>query len=289
VFLTVRSERAEQRAGMTLGADDYISKPFSERDILAAIAARTGRLRGIHERIAALTEQHRREIHAHWSHELLTPLNAVMGSLQLLDAEADTISRNDLKEILALVREAAERQERLAQKLIAYFRLEQRLHAPLTGTVLGCQAENAIIAGAARAAGAKSSPARLACSGEPGEVAVDEDTLACAIGEVVSNALNFSAPHGFVNVLGTNRGNRYRIEIIDNGPGLTTEQRASIGAFTQFERHVHEQQGLGLGLAIARATATLAGGHLTFGSPPGARGLTVVFDLPVKLPAGAKH
>src|SRR5208282_3329002 len=35
----------------------------------------------------AVTEHHRREIHALWSHELLTPLNAVMGALELLDME----------------------------------------------------------------------------------------------------------------------------------------------------------------------------------------------------------
>lgn len=281
VFLTARAARTEQREGMALGADDYITKPFTERDILDAIAARTNRHRNLRERIKQLAEQHRREIHAHWSHELLTPLNAVIGSLQLLDLEADTIGRDELKEMLVVIREGADRQERLARKLICYFGLEQRLHAPSPATRVRCEASEAVNGGAACADRTKNPDGKLTVFAELGEVAIDRESLTFAIGEVVSNALNSSAPSDAVIVTGTNRDGRYRIEITDQGPGLTAEQRASIGAFTQFERNVREQQGLGLGLAIAHATATLSGGHLTLEAAPGGRGLRVVFDLPL--------
>ena len=194
VFLTARAERADQREGIARGADDYITKPFSERDILEAIASRTGRHRQVREQIRQLTEERRREINAHWSHELLTPLNAVMGSLELLDLEADTIGRDELREMLALIREGAERQERLARKLIRYFSLEQALHAPAPAQRGCCQAERAIAAGAARADRAKTPEGELTVSAEPGEVAIDEESLAFAIGEIVSNALSFPGP-----------------------------------------------------------------------------------------------
>ena len=120
---------------MALGADDYITKPFTERDILDAIAARNKRHGGSwwREKIEQLAERQRRESNAQWSHELLTPLNAVIGGLDLLEMDAETISRDELKEMLALIRNGAERQERLARKLICYFGLEQRLHAPPLG------------------------------------------------------------------------------------------------------------------------------------------------------------
>jgi two-component system sensor histidine kinase/response regulator len=281
VFLTARAQRAQQREGMAAGVDDYITKPFSERDILDAIAARTERHRGVRAQVEQLAERHRREVNAHWSHELLTPLNAVMGSLQLLDLEVDTINRDELKEMLALIREGAERQERLARKLICYFNLEQMLQAPPSGRRSCCQAASAIRAGAARADRQKNLEGELTLSTAPGEVAIDEELLAFAIGEVVSNALNFSAPRGPVVVTGTNCDGRYRIEIADQGQGLTAEQRASIGAFIQFDRNAREQQGLGLGLAIARATATLSGGQVTLEAGPGGRGLNVIFNLPL--------
>jgi len=282
VFLTAQAERSDQRSGMGLGADDYITKPFTERDILDAIAARTQRHRSVREKISELTERHRREIHALWSHELLTPLNAVMGALELLDMEADTIKPNELKEMLALIREGAERQERLARKLIRYFSLEQQLQVPPPGQLVCCRADRAINA-AATSVDRKNDPGgQLTLAAEPGKVAIDEESLAFAIGEVVSNAMKFSAPGASVTVNGAICGERYRIEINDKGPGMTVEQRARIGAFMQFGRKEGEQQGLGLGLAIARATAQLAGGFLRLDDAPGGpSGLSVIFDLPI--------
>src|SRR3954471_5722008 len=40
IFLTARAERTEIRKGMELGADDYITKPFSGTELLNAIESR---------------------------------------------------------------------------------------------------------------------------------------------------------------------------------------------------------------------------------------------------------
>ncbi len=40
IFLTARSDRADLRSGMNLGADDYLTKPAAASEVLAAIAAR---------------------------------------------------------------------------------------------------------------------------------------------------------------------------------------------------------------------------------------------------------
>ena len=40
IFLTAKSERADLRKGMSQGADDYITKPFEEKELLDAIEAR---------------------------------------------------------------------------------------------------------------------------------------------------------------------------------------------------------------------------------------------------------
>ncbi len=43
IFLTARGERADQRAGMNLGADDYLCKPVDAEDLLATIRTRLRR------------------------------------------------------------------------------------------------------------------------------------------------------------------------------------------------------------------------------------------------------
>jgi len=45
VFLTAQGERHQQRAGMNLGADDYLCKPLDAEDLLAAVHARLQRRR----------------------------------------------------------------------------------------------------------------------------------------------------------------------------------------------------------------------------------------------------
>lgn len=43
IFLTAQGERHQQRAGMNLGADDYLCKPIDADDLLAAVRARLQR------------------------------------------------------------------------------------------------------------------------------------------------------------------------------------------------------------------------------------------------------
>ncbi len=45
IFLTARGDKQDLRAGMNLGADDYLAKPASAEEVLAAIAARLARQR----------------------------------------------------------------------------------------------------------------------------------------------------------------------------------------------------------------------------------------------------
>src|SRR5579859_3875263 len=43
IFLTAKGEKMDQRAGMDLGADDYLVKPVAKTEVLASIAARLQR------------------------------------------------------------------------------------------------------------------------------------------------------------------------------------------------------------------------------------------------------
>lgn len=281
VFLSAKAERDDLRRGMDLGADDYITKPFCERDIVGAIAARSSRKRSYQERIEVLANQRRHEINAQWSHELLTPLNAMFGCLGLLEAEADTIERSELRELLATIRAGAERQERLSLKLIRYFELEQLRESGRGVPGMRCDARQAVEAGADRAVREAATPRSVRVNAAACDVPLRGEFLSRAVFELVENALVFSPPESEVRLDGSRTNGAYRIEVVDTGPGLSAEQRAGFGAFVQFERSRREQQGLGLGLAIARATAALCGGSFTLEPGAAGRGLRAVFSAPV--------
>jgi len=51
--------------------------------------------------------------------------------------------------------------------------------------------------------------------------------------------------------------------VSDQGRGFTSEQIARVGAYMQFDRKLHEQQGQGLGLTIAKRLVELHGGKFS--------------------------
>lgn len=56
IFLTARSEKADLRAGMNFGADDYLTKPVVRDDLLAAVQARLSRADAVAQRVQEAAE-----------------------------------------------------------------------------------------------------------------------------------------------------------------------------------------------------------------------------------------
>ncbi|MCL1468595.1 putative bifunctional diguanylate cyclase/phosphodiesterase [Argonema galeatum] len=57
IFLTAKADRADFRVGMVLGADDYITKPFTRGELLEAIAARLARQKSITQPLTQALKQ----------------------------------------------------------------------------------------------------------------------------------------------------------------------------------------------------------------------------------------
>jgi signal transduction histidine kinase len=281
VFLTARAERNDQRRGMALGADDYITKPFTEREILDAIAARVRRQQPLRERVEQLMAERNTQIRANWSHELLTPLNGVLGGLEMIEEEADGIRPSELRTLLKLIRDGAERQQALSHKLMWYYELERLQVAPPATPAPVIDAVEPISTAARRAATDENRAADLEVRCASAKLWISESHLARAVSELVANAFRFSPPGKRVIVSTSSRDGRYAIEILDEGIGMTADECTHFGPFVQFGRKKREQQGLGLGLAIARSIARLAGGTLVLAPRTDQPGLRVTLELPL--------
>ncbi|MGA9381361.1 MAG: diguanylate cyclase, partial [Phormidium sp.] len=57
IFLTAKSDRVDLRLGMNLGADDYITKPFTPKELLEAITARLNRVAQQNQKLQQVTER----------------------------------------------------------------------------------------------------------------------------------------------------------------------------------------------------------------------------------------
>lgn len=280
IFLTARASRSDFRHGMQSGADDYITKPFSEQDIVGAISARTRRQQPSREHVARLLAERKIVADAAWSHELMTPLCGILAGLELLESAPMPPDPVEMKKTIAIIRAGAERQHTLARKLVTYFELERLKAHPPRPSGFTSDAVASLAAGAAHVAATHGRAHDLLTRFATGSVPVRESHLIAAISELVDNALRFSKDGQTVAVSGVSNGSHYRIEVLDQGVGMTAEQRAKVDAFRQFEREHREQQGLGLGLAIARSVGELAGGRLSLTPGPGGMGLRAALELP---------
>ncbi len=281
IFLTSRNSRVDQRKGMALGADDYLTKPYSPEELLAGIAGVMGKRAVLANRLHGYTEEHRRELAAPWGHELLTPLHGILGIASLLESEPGSVAPGELRELARAIHVSALRQQRLALQLVHYFQLERLKEFggdnPLGAVEAGSGIEDEVLGVAERAG--RSADLRVKCA--RAAVAIGAEWLRSAASELADNAFKFSPKGTPVTVTGRVVDGLYQLEVADEGPGMTPAERSAIAAFRQFDRAKREQQGMGLGLAITRNIARLHGGSLSLEPGPDGTGLRAIVELPL--------
>ncbi|THA24174.1 HAMP domain-containing histidine kinase [Streptomyces sp. RKND-216] len=113
----------------------------------------------------------------------------------------------------------------------------------------------------------------------------DPVTLSSALDAVVDNAVKFSPDGGAVTVRASSAGPDVRLEVADEGPGLSEEEFERIGdRFWRSNRH-QNVAGSGLGLSITRALLAAGGAEITY-TPNRPRGLRVIVTVPRNRPGG---
>jgi two-component system sensor histidine kinase QseC len=88
---------------------------------------------------------------------------------------------------------------------------------------------------------------------------VDPAAIDIALNNLVTNAANFSPPHGVITVRLSKKDNRYELSVEDEGPGIKEEDRERL--FERFYSRGNDQ-GAGLGLTIVQAIANRLGGRV---------------------------
>ena len=180
------------------------------------------------------------------SHELRTPLTALRLRLENVDpvpeeavAEAERLGRI-VDELLALARAGAPGEAAADVDLGALVRERIELWEPLA-------AERGV---------------RLELVGEGAMVRAGDGRIGQVLDNLLSNALDVSSAGKTISVV-LERG---ELHVVDEGPGLTVEQRAR--AFDRFWRAGGGADGSGLGLAIARRLVEVDNGSIELREAP---------------------
>ena len=284
VFLTARAEREHLRQGMVLGADDFISKPFSVKEIVEAVEATLNKHQRIYAKHESTITSLRKNITYALPHELRTPLQSILGFAELMNMDYEHISPDDIKMMSGMILKGGIRLQRTVENTLAYAQIEMIATDPekqrlLRNNILPdtvCVIEDSIASMAKKWNRTVDVQAKL----ENQVLRISVENLTRIIEEVVDNAFKFSKSGTPVVIKAINGKSSYKILIHDNGRGMTTEQIEHVGAYMQFERVLHEQQGSGLGLIIAKRLVELHKGALHIRSMQG-QGTIIAIEFKV--------
>ncbi len=289
IFLTARANPNDLRVGMNLGADDYLTKPFRVPDLLNAVQSRLKKYE--QEKIQADTrlEELRNSISLSLPHEFLTPITGILGCSELLLTSYDMLTRDEIMEMLTQLSTSARRLSRLTQNFILYARLisvsldkeNELLRKHLLGEDTTEAAKSVVIDVVSTKIAQDHRDADISITSDHDDVTVRirHIYLNKIIEEVIDNASKYSHPGSPINVVTVVTRTVFICTISNIGRFMTPEQIASIGAYTQFDRKIYEQQGSGLGLSIAKKLLELHNGELNIQSDEGQT--IVAFSIPL--------
>jgi signal transduction histidine kinase len=223
--------------------------------------------------------RYRSELIATISHELKTPLTAILGHAELI---ADR--HPEMTSIDAIIRNAG-RLNNLVANLLHYSRIQGRRETVRRAVDLAelCEASVDLLSIRAKQAGVAlqfdhPGPAPVVVFGDPEE-------LARVIDNMVDNAVKYTPEDGTVSVAMTVADDEVSVEVTDTGLGISQADQQHV--FSAFHRSTNPNAlsvpGTGLGLPIAQRIAESHGGTLSVTSELG-RGSTFRFTLPLRSP-----
>lgn len=226
-------------------------------------------------------EQLKRELTITISHELRTPLTALAGALDLLGEGASGELPPAAERLVSIARANSQRMKRLVDDLLDLEKLRVgELEFALQPHSVMSLLEPAV-SNHQTFAGRKAVDLALMAGSEALHVRTDADRFQQVMSNLISNALKFSPEQGQVMVRAVHRQDQVRIEVHDQGPGISRADQARL--FQPFRQLANSDGGhsggSGLGLAIAKALVEGMGGQIGIDSEPG-RGCCVWFTQP---------
>ncbi|HEV8644705.1 MAG TPA: ATP-binding protein [Burkholderiales bacterium] len=206
-------------------------------------------------RLLDLEEQKSRFLR-HVSHELKTPLTALREGVELLSDEVTGKMTAGQFEIARILRQNTLRLQKLIEDLLNYHSAQFHTSA-LTFSQFDLKAMVTRVA-QQHSLTMRSKNLSLNLSASDLHIEADENKIEAIIDNLLSNAIKFSPTGGTIRVQLRRRGSDAVIDVMDEGPGISPEERGRV--FEPFYQgntaYTGPVKGTGLGLAIVREYAT---------------------------------
>jgi two-component system sensor histidine kinase/response regulator len=266
IFLTAKATIENRREGMILGADDYIAKPFDIDLLIKSIKSRLYKEKKRKQSENNKLETLQYNISFAIPHELLTPLNGIIGLSGLMKDSEVEIDDKELKDFASGIFDSGHRLLNTLQKFIYYTEVELLLNSDKKKkslkeeiTETGEQELQEVSQNIAQKFNRKSD---IELHLKPFNIKISSFHFEVIIANIVDNAFKFSNKGDKVIIEVELDDSHVYVTVIDTGVGFNDVTLNQIGAFTQFNRSKMEQQGLGLGLITSKKLINFYEGEL---------------------------
>ena len=299
LMLSARAGEESKIEGLGAGADDYLIKPFSARELLARIEAHLNlhrvRREAEHERELLLKREHearaaaetanrlKDQFLATLSHELRNPLNVLLGYSQLLLKHPDVSASDTLRQIAETLTRNARSQSQLVNDLLDLSRLQMGKVSLNFGPVwLATLIKNAIETIRAEA-DAKRIKIKVRVDDEKMLVSGDALRLQQVVWNLLNNAVKFTPIAGLIAIEAVASGSSGLLTIRDTGQGIDPAFLPHVfDMFRQADAGTNRRHsGMGIGLALVRQLVELHGGEVEAHSEGLGSGASFVVRLPL--------
>jgi signal transduction histidine kinase len=283
IFVTSKTDFADEAAGFALGAVDYITKPVNPHLVRARVNVQL-ELKEAREELERQNEELREtarlreQVEAINHHDLKNPLTVILAVPSVVLANPTLTERE--RKLLGMVRDAGRRMLEMINRAVDIFKMEKGAYVlkPTAVDLLGAveQIENSFNGPAAE----KNLTCRVTVRGEAPQqgdtfTVKGEDLLVYSLlANLYKNAVEASPPGGMISV--SIDGGEYATIAIHNAGAIPRSIR---GRFFEKFATAGKDRGTGLGAYSARLIAHTLGGAISFDSTEES-GTTISVRLP---------
>ena len=279
VFVTSLADKKEIRNGMLMGADDYLTKPFTVKELLMTVSKCLDKADNLNNLVEEELDHLRHNILAQIPNEMRTPLHGIIGLGTFLTENLSLLNSRDILEVGKTITESGITLLNTVNKYLVYVQLETNPAALLTESQLKCS--SSVISGTASALAEKCDRYQdLDTNIEEMTLGISEYLFSIIVRELTDNAFKFSNPGTPVSVKLVRQGEIAEFTIHNRGIVFPDGTIDKIGAFMQFDNTRPELKGSGIGLAISKKIVKMFNGTLSIKSTS-ELGTTVTVKLPV--------
>ena len=228
-----------------------------------------------------LANRHKSEFLANMSHELRTPLNAVIGFSDVLKEQYFGELNAKQGEYVKDINESGQHLLSLINDILDLSKIEAgHMDLDLSRFSLPMAIDNAMVLVRERALRHQLA-LRANIAPDVTEIIADQRKFKQILINLLTNAVKFSYPHGWVEVIARRDTNGVMVTVKDSGMGVAVQDHAAI--FEEFRQLKSsgsaKLEGTGLGLSLAKSLVELHGGRIWVESELG-RGAAFTFTLP---------